>query len=148
MTAVPIIDHGTVGGSWVTPTSWANLLPELRGKGGGGGSQNKNPGHVCGRGVPSDPIKVSRRIQAWEFVDMVELLSEFWTQKNGRGQAQPVSANRRKHPVTEVNAWLQCFSVYVGVMSIKHPEAVLEHGICGGYNPSLRGLYGNGTGKV
>ncbi len=28
--------------------------------------------------------------------------------------------------MTELNTWMQCFAVYVGVMATRHPEAVPE----------------------
>ncbi len=79
-------------------------------------------GSICRRG----PAKLASRIQAWEFVEMAELLPEFWAQKADREGAQHPSAGRRKCPVTELNTWMQCFVVYVGVMAAKHLEAMPE----------------------
>ena len=34
--------------------------------------------------------------------------------------------NIKKHPVTDILTWLQCFGIYVGVLTKQYPEAVLE----------------------
>ena len=55
------------------------------------------------------------------------LLPEFWQQKSEKKEVgQRPSGNRRKRPITSLNAWIQCFAVYVGVLSRKYPEAVPE----------------------
>ena len=99
-----------------------NLLP----LGGSVGSKGEH-GVYVGEALPPVPKKLAEKIQAWEFVEMSELLPEFWPQgAEDKEGAQKAGANRRKRPVMELNAWLQCFAVYVGVLSAKHPEAVPE----------------------
>ena len=102
-----------------------NLLPV-----GGSSSKRKasEQGAYVGEALPPVPQKLADRIQAWEFVEMSELLPEFWSQQrtDEKEGANRAGANRRKRPITEINVWLQCFAVYVGVMSAKHPEAIPE----------------------
>ena len=59
---------------------------------------------------------------------MAELLPEFWAQKleEKGSQTQAAGISRRKRPVTELKAWLQCFAIYVAVISGRHPEPVPE----------------------
>ena len=58
---------------------------------------------------------------------MTELLPEFWAKKLEEKEGQPGSgSSRRKRPVSDLKSWLQCFAIYVGVLSAKHPEAVPE----------------------
>ena len=101
---------------------WENLLPT-----GGGRPRADERGVYVGEALPPVPRKLADKIQAWEFTEMTELLPEFWAQKLEEKEGQPGSgSSRRKRPVTDLKTWLQCFAIYVGVLSAKHPEAVPE----------------------
>ena len=98
---------------------WANLL--LR------GDSNEPPGSkgvYIGESLPPVPQKLASRICRWEYIDMAELLPESWAIKNDDGQHQLPTCCRRQ--VTDLTTWLQCFAVYVGMLSGKHPEVVSE----------------------
>lgn len=74
---------------------------------------------------PTSPAKLAERIQTWEFMEMSELLPEFWTERKEKEAALKAGSGRQKRPVIELNV-RGCFTVYVGVISVKHPEAVPE----------------------
>ena len=68
---------------------------------------------------------LAEKIQAWEFVEMAELLPEFWVPKpDEKESSQLVGSSRYRRPVAELRSWLQCFAIYAVVISSKHPEAV------------------------
>lgn len=76
------------------------------------------------------PAKLAERIIKWEFIEMGELLPEFWSPSAGKDSAtQPparTGTHRRKRAVTDVATWVQCFATYTSVMSGPHPGSVPE----------------------
>ena len=105
--------------------AFCNLLPF----GGGGGTQGST-GIYIGEGLPPVPSKLADRIRKWEYIDMSELLPEYWGQMSLKpaetlnGAQQPTA--RRPRKVTEITSWVQCFASYVGVLAGPSPEAVPE----------------------
>lgn len=84
------------------------------------------PGVYVGEGLPPVPAKLAERIRRWEYIEMSEMLPEFWTQtKSDEAESKPAAARRRRQ-VTEIFTWIQCFCTYVGVLGGKHPESVPE----------------------
>ncbi len=82
-----------------------------------------NPGVFVGEGRMPDPRKVAEKIWKWEFVDMNELLPEcYGTSSEGKASL----GGRRTRAVSDIFTWIQCFSVYVSVQSLRYPEAVTE----------------------
>ena len=105
--------------------AFCNLLPF----GGGGGTQ-ASTGIYIGEGLPPVPSKLADRIRKWEFVDMSELLPEYWGQMSLKPAEGPSNAQqppaRRPRKVTEITSWVQCFASYVGVLAGSSPDAVPE----------------------
>ena len=103
-----------------------NLLPSL----GQSGAPPGQEGIYVGEGLLPVPAKLAEKITRWEFVDMAELLPEFWSTVNPRESASnsviTQSGARRKRAVTDIATWLQCFATYTSVMSTAHPQAVPE----------------------
>ena len=102
-----------------------NLLPMA-----GSSSQSLGTGIYIGEGLPPVPPKLAEKIRRWEFVDMAELLPEFWslpltTKSEGQPVTQP-SPSRRSRKVTDLASWVQCFATYVGVLAGSSPEVVPE----------------------
>ena len=102
-----------------------NLLPIA-----GGTNQSSGTGLYIGEGLPPVPPKLAEKIRRWEFVDMSELLPEFWglpslSKSEGQSTAQHPPA-RRSRKVIDLASWIQCFATYVGVLSGSSPEAVPE----------------------
>ena len=81
-----------------------------------------------GEGLPPVPQKLVERIQKGEFVKMCELLPEFWiAPREGEDMSglKTAKSKGRKH-TQEICVWLQCFAVYVAVMSARWPKRVPE----------------------
>ena len=57
---------------------------------------------------------------------MGKLLPEIWNLKPGDEASPQRLLVRRKKPVTELRTWVQCFAIYVGVVSLKHPEVIAD----------------------
>ena len=96
---------------------------------GGSGPASGSPGVYVGEGLPPVPIKLAERIQRWDFVEMAELLPEYWGVVPGtKLGAETTSTTKlaRKKKVTNIMTWVQCFVVYTSVMAAKHPEATPE----------------------
>ena len=122
--SVPVIEPGEGSSGMVQDANkfTTNLLPT-----GGSSGPRSDHGVYVGEALPPVPKKLAEKIQAWEFVEMSELLPEFWSQRGeDKEMSQKAGTSRCKRPVTELNAWLQCFAVYVAVLSAKHPEAIPE----------------------
>ena len=80
-----------------------------------------------GDGLPPIPAKLTERIRRGEFIDMSDLLPEFWPdQKAEEGTAKRANRLSAKKRVQDINVWLQCYAIYVGVIAAKSPEMVPE----------------------
>ncbi len=84
------------------------------------------PGASAGEGLPPVPGKLSEKIRKWEYVEMAELLPEFWTSPKEEGNGTRRSSLRRTHQVTDTHTWVQCFATYVGVLAGRYPESIVE----------------------
>ena len=84
-------------------------------------------GVYVGDGRPPVPPKLAAKISRWEFVDMGELLPEFWS---GLKEDEPTSRRRatgwRSRKVTDILTWGQCFFTYVSVLAPANPEVIPE----------------------
>ena len=76
-------------------------------------------GVSVGEGMAPVPRKLAERIWRWEFVEMSEMVAESWSQKVDEISAGVLMPSRRRHPVTELVPWIQCFTTYTSVMSRK-----------------------------
>ena len=86
-------------------------------------------GIYMGEGLLTVPAKLAEKITKWEFVDMAELLPEFWSlSPKDLGTNTPPRQNnpRCKRAITDIATWIQCFATYVSVMSTPHPQSVPE----------------------
>ena len=81
----------------------------------------------AGEGLPSVLSKLAEKIRGREFIEMSEMLPEFWTQARfDEAESKPPAARRCRRQVTEIFTWVQCFCTYVSVLSSKFPEIVPE----------------------
>ena len=104
-----------------------NLLPAA----GNPGTSAPSIGVYIGEGLPPVPLKLAEKIRRWEYIDMSELLPEFWvplgsSQQEGDPPDQPRTPARRRRKVTDIATWVQCFATYVGVLAGMSPEAIPE----------------------
>ena len=106
-------------GTGATQTDPTVLLP-----GTSPGPPSAAPGTHIGEGLPPVPARLVARILRHEFVEMHELLPEFWhDQKDGGKTSDKAKAKKR---ALDLTVWLQCFAVYVGVLGPKFPPEVPE----------------------
>ena len=84
------------------------------------------PGFHIGERLPPVPGNIATRIQNWEYVEMLELLPEFWATSGEDDTTKRVSRARAKKRVQDIHVWLQCYAVYVGVIATKSPECIPE----------------------
>ena len=84
------------------------------------------PRFHIGEGLPPVPGKIATRIQNWKYVEMLELLPEFWATSGEDDTTKRISRARAKKRVQDIHVWLQCYAVYVGVIATKSPECIPE----------------------
>ena len=81
-----------------------------------------SPWVYMGKGLPTILIKLTKCILRWDFVDMAELLLEYWGVVSGAKlgtESQNSIKPTRKMKVTNMT-WVQCFVVYTSIMAAKH----------------------------
>ncbi len=78
-----------------------------------------------GEGLPPLPRTVVERISEWKYVDMAEMLPEFWALLKGEDDSKKAVARCPKQ-VTDFHTWLQCFALYCGVLGRQEPNAIPE----------------------
>ena len=145
LAGLPVIPPGRAGPSSAL-SSWAGRpgqmgipasIPSLAGAAATSAMSNLLPfalrlpsapavGVYVGEGLPPVPAKLAERIGRWEFIEMSEMLPEFWTQSRSDEAESKPTVTRRRRQVTEIFTWIQCFCTYVGVLGGKHPESVPE----------------------
>ena len=80
-----------------------------------------------GDGFLPIPEKLTERICRCEYIDMSDLLPEFWLdQKAEEGTAKRANRSTAKKRVQDINVLLQCYAVHIGVMATKFPNMVSE----------------------
>ncbi len=89
--------------------------------------QSPHSGGYVGDGMPPVPAKLVNKIRRWEFIEMGELLPEFWVgPKEAEGDVGKEKRGRQSRKVTDVLTWLQCFGTYVAVLATHEPTIVPE----------------------
>ena len=102
--------------------SHTNLLPYV-----GGGLRLSSEGVYVGDGVPPVPEKLASKIRRGEFVEMGELLPEFWSHTKGEeGEPSRETKSRKTRKVTDIFTWIQCFGTYVSVRTPPAPHLIPE----------------------
>ena len=69
------------------------------------------------------PVKLAAKIKKGEFVEMGELLLEFWSSTKGDDESGKGWKSRK---VTNIFIWLQCFCAYVSVRAPQAPYLIPE----------------------
>jgi len=75
-------------------------------------------------GLPPVPAKLVKKIHDGSFVKMAELLTT--TLISPHYEANDHTASHRKTPkqVTDIMDWIQCFGMYVAIVSLKNPRRI------------------------
>ena len=95
-------------------------------------------------GIPGmASLRLVSKIRQREFVEMGELLPEFWgagREETGERREEP-RARRRSQKVSDINTWLQCFATYVAVLG-PHDSPMIprDDGLPGAHCPSQPGF--------
>ena len=74
-----------------------------------------------GEGLPPVPQKLADRIRRREFVDMAEMLPEFWPIAKVDENEEKKPRIRRPKQVTDFHTWLQCFALYCSILGSQEP---------------------------
>ena len=77
-----------------------------------------------GEALPPVPKALVSKIISWQFVEMPELLPEYWPV--ARDDYNKRAATRRPKVIEDFHTWLQCFALYCGVLGSHHPAAIPE----------------------
>ncbi len=81
-------------------------------------------GVYVGDGVPPVPQMLAELIRRGGYVEMGELLSEFWSALNEEPRKE--AKGRQTEKVTDIFMWLQCFASYVAVRVTMTPRLAPE----------------------
>lgn len=141
-TSARSVAHGTGANASVL----CNLLPTL----GQSRESAATTGIYVGEPVPA---KLAEKITHWEFVEMAELLPEFWAspapKESGSNPGTKQGTSRRRRAVTDIATWIQCFATYVSVMSTTHPQNCSGAARLPYFHPTDQpGLWGHCMGDV
>ena len=80
-----------------------------------------------GTGLPPVPQKMVVKIQSKEFVDMSELLPNcLGCLKTGQITDDQATSRPTKRYISTILAWIQCFGIYMAVLTQKHPEQMSD----------------------
>ena len=80
-----------------------------------------------GIGLPPVSKKLVACIQAGEYIDMAELLPDCLGISTGLANRDDKQATRpRRRQVTNILEWIQCFGIYVAVLTLKYPDRIQD----------------------
>ena len=80
-----------------------------------------------GAGIPPVPEKMISRIEAGEYIEMAELLPDrLGSAGMTSGEDQTRVSRSRRKAVTNIFEWVECFAIYVAVLSRSQPQRVPE----------------------
>ena len=79
-----------------------------------------------GAGLPPVPSELVTRIQAGKFIDMAELLPDRLGVSATPCKDDKQSAKQKRRQVTNILEWIQCFGIYVAVLTQKHPDRIQD----------------------
>ena len=77
-------------------------------------------------GPPPVPTKLTAKIKRGEFIEMAELLPEFWSSIREDDHSKQEAKSWRARSVQDMLTWLQCYSLYVRVIGPQHPSRIPE----------------------
>ena len=82
-------------------------------------------GAYVGEGMPPVPAKLAARIRRWEYVEMGELLPEFWIGSKAE-EGELKIRTRQGQKVSNIFTWLQSYGLYVAVLAPSEPQVIPE----------------------
>ena len=88
-------------------------------------SDKESPPVHLGGGLPPVPSRLVKKIEEGQFVELAELLPErlstYWENDD-----QSKSTKSKHKTVSNILEWVQCFSIYVAIISRKEPHRVVD----------------------
>ena len=90
------------------------------------GSSTKGGGIYVGDSLPPVPPRIAAKVCRWEFVEMYELLPEFWVQKEEETNAKAASRQRQREGSRISMFGCSVSGLYVSVLAIQSPQYVPE----------------------
>ena len=72
------------------------------------------------------PKKLVEKIQASEYVDMAVLLPDCLGTHGTTPGSEEKKSKRAKHQISSIAEWVQCFSVYMVMVTAKGPERIAD----------------------
>ena len=86
---------------------------------------DNNSALFIGAGLPPVPRKIVTKIQSEDFVDMSELLpDQLGCSKSGQASEDLSTPKSKKRQVSTILEWIQCFGIYMAVLTQKYPEQI------------------------
>lgn len=79
-----------------------------------------------GEGLPPVPPKLAAKILRWEYIEIAEILPEFWSGPKSDEEDPKRPLHRRPRQVTDIFTWINCYASYVSVLSGCFEESVPE----------------------
>lgn len=75
-------------------------------------------------GLPPVPAKLVAKIQEGSFVEMAELLTDTLIKPHYGAEDSTVSSQHKPKEVANIMDWIQCFGVFIAVVSLKEPHRI------------------------
>ena len=79
-----------------------------------------------GGGLLSIPEKLVHRIQDGRYINMAELLPDMLEALNATDDNQTTTTKWKLPDVTQIMDWIQCFSIYIAVVSRAKPNNIAD----------------------
>ena len=81
-------------------------------------------GVYIGESLPPVPTKLASKILRWEYVEMAEMLPEFWSGAKLEEEDTKRPPPRRPRQVTDIFTWIHCYTSYVSVLASRYQGVV------------------------
>lgn len=92
----------------------ANLFPQAN-----SGLVSGSQGVYVGEGLPPVPTKLAAKIQQGEFVELADLLPEFWSSPREDDHSKQEAKSRQARSIQDIFTWLQCYC-----LGSQHPSRI------------------------
>ena len=91
-------------------------------------SRNPPPILIC-NGLPPVPARLIKRVEDGMYIEMAELLPDHLSSVELNMSEQPSSTRSKLHEVTNIMDWIECFGMYIAIISRSAPHRVADHQI-------------------
>ena len=88
-------------------------------------SEKLRPPVLVSNGFPPIPFRLIKRVEDGLFVEMAELLPSYLDSAD-LNRDDHIGSHRRPPTVTDILDWIQCFAVYMAIVSRKKPKRIAD----------------------